>query len=78
MININDPYVLIKYDSMIGSKSNIRIGSKLGSVLETGEQLALKDKAKRYNKLLSPGEKTYYKISYSVVKLNQSIKNQLQ
>ncbi len=76
MININDNYALVKYDSTIGSKCNIRIGSKLASIVETGEKDFLANKSKRYNKLLSTGEKNYYKISYSVVKINQSIKNQ--
>jgi len=75
-INLKDKFAFIQFGGSIGELARGIGGfkdSKNFTIFSTGnDEEALKEKAKRYNKMRSPGEKSYYKIFYTVIELNDS------
>jgi hypothetical protein len=71
-INMSDPYAMVAGGGSIGSNATPgfydKRSRKIMSTHKTEEEA--KEKAKRWTKMLSPGEKKYYGMSYSAVKLN--------
>ena len=78
---LTDDYALVATGGSIGSKHAMPVFTKvgLGNITETGNDLvALKEKAARYRKQLSAGEKTYYKMGYTVIKLTPAKRKEIQ
>ena len=68
-----DKYALVLAGGSLGSgrnSLNCFVGSGMASIIETGnDKDELVETKKRRNKQLSPGEKSYYKMSYKVIEL---------
>jgi hypothetical protein len=70
-----DKFALVFVGGSIGQSRQypIFIGGSIGSIYETGnDKEALKEKAKRMRKNLSPGERKYYGMNYTVIELTPS------
>ena len=65
-------FAMVFFGGSIGEKKDSILidkkGRKLVKTFESQEEA--KDTAKRWNKMLSPGEKKYYRMKYSAIKLN--------
>jgi hypothetical protein len=58
-------YVVYQDGGSIGEQTNARVGHKAVKVIKTGlTEDEAKDMKKRWNKMLTPGERKYYRISY--------------
>ena len=57
-------YAVIRLGGSVGEKNYSIVGDNLSH----GEAI---DMAKRYRKMLSPGEKKYYRITYKVVSMSK-------
>lgn len=78
-ISLNKPFAVIVIGGSIGQSRKNYIDKYKGYVtatFETPEEA--KDYAKRFRKLLSKGEKSYYGMNYKAVKLTPSDINHLQ
>jgi hypothetical protein len=68
----SDTYAVYQEGGSIGEKNNARVGSKAVKVIKTGlTEEEAKEMKKRWNKMLTPGEKKYYRISYKYCKEDQ-------
>jgi len=70
-----DKYALVLVGGSIGSKQSypLFVSGSMGSIIETSnDKDALVETKKRMNKQLSPGEKSYYRMSYKVVELTSN------
>ena len=70
-----DKYALVLVGGSIGSKGSfpLFVSGQMGSIVETSnDKEALVEVKKRRNKQLSPGEKTYYRMSYKVIELTSN------
>lgn len=70
-----DQFALVLVGGSIGRKVTypVFVGHQYASISETGnDKEALVEKKKRMNKLLSPGEKKYYGMSYKVIELTNA------
>lgn len=68
----SDKFALVRKGGSIGSKSEypVFMSGKMASIIETSnDKEALKEKAKRMTKSLSPGERKYYGVGYSVIEI---------
>jgi hypothetical protein len=68
----SDKYAIIFLGGSIGQRNSYPIFCKgqMGSVYETGnDKESLKETAARLRKQLSPGEKKYYGMSYTVIEM---------
>lgn len=75
-----DKFALVSKGGSIGSIANypVFISGKMGSIIETGnDKEALKEKAKRMTKSLSPGERKYYGVGYAVIEIKPSTIKQI-
>lgn len=79
-IDYNHKYGVFRFGGTIGDNNNaIIIAGGAGTCVITGDDKEeLKVKASRYNKMLTPGEKKFYRMSYKVIELTSKIKNELQ
>lgn len=71
-VNLSNQFALVFYGGSIGATKNFPVFIKggVGSVITTGnDKETLKADAKRKTKQLSAGEKSYYKMGYSVIEL---------
>jgi hypothetical protein len=71
----SDKFALVSKGGSIGSKPKYPVftGGKMASIIETSnDKEALKEKAKRMAKSLSPGERKYYGMGYSVIEITPS------
>lgn len=76
----SDAYALVLVGGSIGSKGSypIFVGRAMGSIVETSnDKDALVETKKRMNKQLSPGEKSYYGMSYKVIELTNSARKNI-
>jgi len=74
-ISLSDQFALVLCGGSIGAKQSfpIFIGNIMGTVIETGnDKDYLIEEKKRRNKQLTPGEKSYYRMSYKVIELTNS------
>jgi hypothetical protein len=71
-----DKYALVLVGGSLGAGKNsinCYIGGGMASIVETGnDKDALVETKKRRNKQLSPGEKSFYRMSYKVIELTPS------
>lgn len=73
-INLNNQFALVLVGGSIGATKTfpIFVGRDMGSIIETGDDKdALVSVKNQRNKTLSPGEKTYYGMSYKVIELTK-------
>lgn len=69
-IDINKPYGVVSYGGSIGSHKKGYFNKKNGKLIATfDDEKEAKEKAKRMNSVLSKGEKSYYGMRYSAVKI---------
>jgi len=74
-INLSDKFALVFVGGSIGSKPKypVFVKGSMASIHETGnDKDELKEKATRMRKQLSPGEKKYYGMNYTVIELTSS------
>lgn len=64
---------VVKEEKYVVMQKGGSIGSKHGVVASFDNKKEATEKAKRMNKLLSPGEKKYYKIRYIVKTIKESL-----
>lgn len=68
-LDLNKPYGVVEKGGYIGSSKKNYIPQYSGRLIKTfATAEEAKEYAKRKKSALSPGEKSYYKISYSVIK----------
>ncbi|MCK9576033.1 MAG: hypothetical protein WC979_00530 [Candidatus Pacearchaeota archaeon] len=77
-INLDNKYALVCMGGSIG-RGNISypvfVGRDQGCIVETGDDKdAMVETKKRRNKTLSPGEKSYYGMSYKVIEITNSVR----
>jgi hypothetical protein len=68
----SDKFALVFIGGSIGSRATypIFVSGSMGSIIETGnDKDVLKETAARMRKQLSPGEKKYYGMNYTVIEL---------
>lgn len=70
-----DQFALVLCGGSIGSKGMyaVFVGNQYASIIQTGnDKDALVEEKMRRNKKLSPGEKSYYGMSYKVIELTNA------
>ena len=77
-INIDKEYAVIEKGGSIGGGSRKLIPGKGVVVATFDDKEEAKEYAKRRRKSLTPGEKSYYGMGYSVIKLNNSLRSILK
>jgi hypothetical protein len=74
-VNLSNQFALVLVGGSIGATKTfpIFVGRDMGSIVETGDDKdALVSVKNQRNKTLSPGEKSYYGMSYKVIELTKS------
>jgi hypothetical protein len=75
-----DKFALVSKGGSIGSRADypVFVSGKMGSIIETSnDKEALKEKSKRMTKSLSPGERKYYGLGYTVIEIKPSTIKQI-
>lgn len=76
-----DEFALVRVGGSIGSKGSYPVyaAGKMGTVVETSnDKEDLKTKAKSMRKSLSPGERSYYGMNYTVITLTNSKRKEIE
>ena len=78
-VDLTKPYGVVQKGGPIGSGSKRSYIPQLnGEVIKTFDNIEdAKEFAKRYRSRLSSGEKSYYKMSYTVVKIPKNLKEEI-
>lgn len=76
-----DKYALVFVGGSIGAAQStpVFVGRQMGDIIETSnDKDKLVETKKRFNKTLSPGEKSYYKMSYKVIELTSAMRKDVE